>query len=281
MTEDSSLSRNKVRDLWVAKTPFWTATADDMARMADKMNQPFLDAVGVGPGDMVLDLASGAGEPALGAAQRVGDAGGVVATDIVPDMLARVRERAARQRVGNLRTVVADAETLPFPAAGFDRVTCRFGLMFISDVPAALAEVLRVLRPGGRAGFLVWGPLEDNALFQVMRDALLAVLGLRLDGTETAQFRFGAPDSAAGPMRQAGFVRVAEEERRPVRNAPAEGTFWQTNLMMSCGLHLRGRDAATLDRLDRVIRAGFAAYRDGGSYRLPVHFRIVTGETPG
>src|SRR3546814_8425989 len=136
MTEDPSLSRGKVRDLWIAKTPFWTATADDMALMADKMNQPFLDAVGVGPGDMVLDLASGASEPALGAAQRVGDAGSVVATDIIPDMLAKVRLRAARQRLGNLWTVVANAEALPFPAAGFDRITCRFGLMFISDVRA-------------------------------------------------------------------------------------------------------------------------------------------------
>src|SRR3546814_6699772 len=81
----------------------------------------------------------------------------------------------------------ADAEALPFPTASFDRVTCRFGLMFVSDVPAALAEVRRVLKPGGRAGFLVWGPLENNALFQVIRDALAAVLDTRFDTAERSE----------------------------------------------------------------------------------------------
>src|SRR3546814_587993 len=157
MTGNADLSRDEVRDLWIAKAPFWTAAADQMARMADKLNQPFLDAAGVGPGDMVLDLASGAGEPALSVARRIGDAGGVVATDVIPDMLAKVRLRAAEQRLGNLRAAAADAEALPFPTASFDRVTCRFGLMFVSDVPAALAEVRRVLKPGGRAGFLATG----------------------------------------------------------------------------------------------------------------------------
>src|SRR3546814_5610250 len=63
--------------------------------------------------------------------------------------------------------LVTGVQTCALPiSASFDRVTCRFGLMFVSDVPAALAEVRRVLKPGGRAGFLVWGPLENNALFQ-------------------------------------------------------------------------------------------------------------------
>src|SRR3546814_8141511 len=144
-------------------------------------------------------------------------------------MLAKVRLRAAEQRLGNLRAAAADAEALPFPTASFDRVTCRFGLMFVSDVPAALAEVRRVLKPGGRAGFLVWGPLENNALFQVIRDALAAVLDTRFDTADTAQFRFGAPDSVAAPMRQAGFSGIVEEDRSPVRNAPADGAFWQAN----------------------------------------------------
>src|SRR3546814_14156192 len=93
MTGDADLSRDEVRDLWIAKTPFWTAAADQMARMADKLNQPFLDAVGVGPGDMVLDLASGAGEPALSVARRLGDPGGGGASDVHPHMPATVRRQ--------------------------------------------------------------------------------------------------------------------------------------------------------------------------------------------
>src|SRR5439155_5325472 len=117
---------------------------------------------GLWPGLDVLDLASGTGEPALTLAPLVLPGGTVTATDLLPEILAVAEEQAAQQGRANLRCGVADAGDLPFADASFDRVTCRFGVMFFPDVPRALREVCRVLRPGGRAAFTAWGPAAEQ-----------------------------------------------------------------------------------------------------------------------
>ncbi len=281
MNDDSHLAPRRIRKIWTAKAPFWLAWADHMAPIAAKMNAPFLDAVGLAPGQTVLDLASGAGEPAFGAAERIGPTGRVVATDLVPDMLAGICRRATASGVSNIVTVAANAERLPFAPASFDRVTCRFGLMFIERVDRTLAEVRRVLKPGGRAGFMVWGPEEDNGLFKVIREALRTALGAVFDPADDAKFRFGRPGSARAAFAAAGLVNLVEEERRLLRNAPTDRPFWRANLEMSYGPQLATHDADERRRLDEAIRTGFERYREGDSFRLPVHIRILTGEAPG
>ena len=124
-----------VRDYWRAKAPHWTGWADSMAAMADRFNQPLLDAIAIQPGDRVLDLASGAGEPALTAAGRAGPQGLTVASDLIPDMLSSLR---ARGDGAPIVAVAADMQALPFAPASFDKVSCRFGIMFPPDVQKAL-----------------------------------------------------------------------------------------------------------------------------------------------
>jgi ubiquinone/menaquinone biosynthesis C-methylase UbiE len=111
-------------------------------------------ALRVHAGERVLDVAGGAGNTALAAARR----GAVVTcTDYVPDLLQRAQERAAAEGLP-LSTAVADAQALPYPDAGFDVVTSTFGAMFAPDQQATAAELIRVLRPGGRLGMANWTP---------------------------------------------------------------------------------------------------------------------------
>ena len=91
----------------------------------------------------VLDVASGTGDLALEIQDACPDCE-VIATDFCAEMLAHATDRGMR------RTMVADALDLPFPDAGFDVVTVAFGLRNMADYPAALREMLRVLKPGGR-----------------------------------------------------------------------------------------------------------------------------------
>ena len=101
--------------------------ADQMADMADRFNQPLIDAIGVAPGHDVLDLASGTGEPALSLARRVGPSGQITATDLVPEMLEGAKRRARAAGLANIRFEAADMERLPFPDSSFDRLTCQIG----------------------------------------------------------------------------------------------------------------------------------------------------------
>lgn len=101
------------------------------------------------PGHCVLDIAGGTGDLALGFARRVGPTGTVVHTDINLAMLSTGRDRLVDEGVV-LPTAVCDAERLPFADASFDRVSVAFGLRNMTHKDAALREIARVLRPGGK-----------------------------------------------------------------------------------------------------------------------------------
>src|SRR6202521_2573206 len=136
----------------------WKAKSAAMGR---DVTDALVDYASPKPGMKVLDLASGTGEPAIGLASRVGSEGHVTALGLSAELLLIAKDRARQRGLGNSSTCQADAQSLPFPDQSFDLVTCRFGVMFFADCDKALREVRRVLRPGGRACFVGWGPLDQ------------------------------------------------------------------------------------------------------------------------
>jgi demethylmenaquinone methyltransferase/2-methoxy-6-polyprenyl-1,4-benzoquinol methylase len=110
-----------------------------------------LSLTGLRPGDRALDIAGGTGDVAAGLARQVGPSGLVVLADINASMLGLGRDRLTdRAVVSNVEYAQADAERLPFADASFDCVTIAFGLRNVTDKPAALASMQRVLKPGGQ-----------------------------------------------------------------------------------------------------------------------------------
>lgn len=112
---------------------------------------PLCDAADIRPGQTVLDVACGTGCTTREAASRVGPDGRTIGLDRNTDMLSLARKRAA-----DIEWVEARAEALPFDDGTFGSVLCQFGLMFFEDKAAALAEMRRVHRPGGRIALTVW-----------------------------------------------------------------------------------------------------------------------------
>jgi ubiquinone/menaquinone biosynthesis C-methylase UbiE len=264
---------------WQAKAAHWTDWADGMAAMAARFNQPLLDAIKLSSGERVLDLASGAGEPALSAAARVAPDGLVVASDLIADMVRGVKSRAGTDP---LYGVAADMQALPFADGAFDKLTCRFGIMFVPDPLCAAQQAARVLRSGGRAGFLVWGPRADQTIFTVLGDAVAEVLGLAMDDHHFQIFRFGNPGSLSHILEAAGLRHVQEEALHFTPTAPADKPFWRPQLDMSFGHLLDGISDADSKALDARIREKLAPLRskDGRGYRLKAHIRLVTGRAP-
>ncbi|QKS31244.1 MAG: Ubiquinone/menaquinone biosynthesis C-methyltransferase UbiE [Accumulibacter sp.] len=171
---------------------------------------------GVRPGWRVLDVAGGTGDLALAFARKLGDQGQIWLTDINHAMLARGRDRLCDK--GFIVPVAqCDAEKLPFPDEHFDCVTVAFGLRNMTHKDRALAEMRRVLRPGGRLLVLefsqVWKPLAPAYDFYSFK--LIPRLGQMVTGDE-ASYRYLAESIRVHPdqqalkelMEQAGLERV-------------------------------------------------------------------------
>jgi len=168
------------------------------------------------PGERILDVATGSGDLARALGRRVRPGGEIWLTDINRGMLERGRDRVLDE--GLLAPAVqCDAERLPFPGAHFDCVTVAFGLRNMTHKARALAEMTRVLKPGGRLVVLefskVWKPLERA--YDLYSFRLLPWLGQRVAGDAPA-YRYLAesirmhPDQAtlAGMLEEAGLSRV-------------------------------------------------------------------------
>jgi ubiquinone/menaquinone biosynthesis C-methylase UbiE len=133
-----------------------------------------VEAAGVRPGDRALDVACGTGMVTRLLAERVGPGGTVVGLDINPEMLA-VARRAAPQP--NIAWVEGSAIRMALPDATFDQVLCEQGLQFMPDRPAALAEMRRVLKPGGRLALSCWCAVEYMPGYLALEQALARRIG--------------------------------------------------------------------------------------------------------
>lgn len=197
------------REQWEATAEAWDRWTPVLQRWLGPATEVMLDAAGVGPGARVLDVAAGAGEPALTAAKRVGPSGSVLATDISPAILTYAARAAADQGITNLGTRVMDGEHLDLPDASFDVVLSRVGLIYFPDQQRALAEIRRVLVPGGRVAALVYSTPERNRFFSVPIGIIRrrAQLPPPAPG-QPGPFSLGSPGVLEEAYRQAGFREV-------------------------------------------------------------------------
>jgi demethylmenaquinone methyltransferase/2-methoxy-6-polyprenyl-1,4-benzoquinol methylase len=175
-----------------------------------------LSQTGLRPGQSALDVAGGTGDLAAGMARQVGERGLVVLSDINAAMLEVGRNRLLdRGLMRNVRFSLANAECLPFDDASFDCVTIGFGLRNVTDKPAALASMRRVLRPGGRLLVLEFSkPVVPGLkpVYDVYSFSVLPWLGKRVAGdSDSYQYlaesirRFPDQETLRGMMQDAGL----------------------------------------------------------------------------
>lgn len=170
----------------------------------------------------ILDLAAGTGDLTILLARRIPQAA-VTGADLSPEMLAVGRRKVARKKIANITAMQeADAEALPFADGSFDAVTVGFGVRNFGDIPAGLAEMYRVLRPGGHVYVLEFALPKGRifgALYHFYFRRVLPFIGGVFSGEHRAyrylqrsvgDFPYG--DRFAGLMREAGFSDISQKQ---------------------------------------------------------------------
>jgi ubiquinone/menaquinone biosynthesis C-methylase UbiE len=244
------------------------------------LNELIVNALAPTEGLRVLDLACGAGEPAFSLAAAVGPAGRVVATDLGAEVLTLVEQEARSRGVTNLECKTVDAQFLPFAKNSFDAVTCRFGVMFFPSCERALRECHRVLVPGGRAVFLVWGTSE-----QPFWQATIEILGNYVNLPEIPAdapyvFRFAEADKLSRALRAAGFESAQEERISLTLHWPGSPRNLWTYFAESSGMYRQFMEQLSKDDWEsgaREVEKFLAPYFDGQQMNLPVEVILATG----
>lgn len=166
------------------------------------------EAAHIGPGQRVLDVACGTGALTVAVAGRVSPGGSVLGLDIHPEMLA-----VARRKHPEIEWHEGRAESLPFADASFDAVVSQFGLMFFDDRVAALREMQRVLRPGGRLAVAVCDALESSPGYAALAALLDRLFGRIVGDAFRAPFVLGDAARLRALCAEAGIeASVAQHE---------------------------------------------------------------------
>lgn len=270
---DISPSTSDTKSHWEKKADAWSEWADPMQVMAAKFNTPLLDAAKLTTGQHVLDLASGAGEPAISASQIVGPTGFCCATDFVPQMLEGIQKRKGAE---GLIISAADMQALPFTNCSFDRIICRFGIMFAPDTNKVISELHRVLRPNGRIALMVWGKREDQTLFQCFSNAIETVCGIKPDAHHYNIFRFGKEGSLSKYFNGSHFINIEESLHNFSAKILIEKPFWKAQLNMSFSHILKDLDFDQKEKLDMAIKSELMKTQENGKYVLTNNIRILT-----
>lgn len=249
-------------------------------RLQQATTRSIIAAAGVRPGQQVIDVGCGSGIPALQLAETVGPAGHVVATDPSPVFIAAVVEHAARRGLSNISAVQSSAAGLPFARARFDAATCHMGAMFFPDLNAGLNRIRAVLRPGGRAAFVAWGPIANNQLFGTFWGAAGPYLPsdtMNEPHPDTPQpMRFARPGSLTAALRTAGYSDVDEETQNVELVWPS-----RSETMRDFWFELTGLDEkVSTDRRDALredVRSAFATFERNGELSFTADVVLASG----
>ncbi|MFE3179563.1 class I SAM-dependent methyltransferase [Streptomyces violascens] len=262
-------------DHWARNQARWDAVNEGF-------NRQILAAAALTEHDRILDVGCGSGCTTRLAAQQA-SSGEALGLDLSAPMLARARESARREGVGNVSFEQADAQVHAFAPDAYDVAISRFGVMFFADPVAAFVNIARALRPGGRLAFVCAGEAGANEWLQVLGE-LRDILPIGDFGAPggPGMFSLADPDGTRALLSAAGFanVEVASAEVYGIWGRDAEDA---TGFLLGSGpaRHLLGQvDDDTQEHARQKLTGILRAHESDGAVRLRTGAWLVTANRP-
>ena len=281
-TFDPNQYKRTTLDQWQAAAQAWSDYGPLLRRWLGPATELMFDMARIREGSRVLDVAAGAGDQSLQAAERVGRTGSVLATDIAPRILelAAQNARAAGLR---LETRAMDGEALDVPDGTFDAVISRVGLIYFPDRQRALGGMFRALEPGGRVGAIVYSTADKNPFFSIPVGIIRRRANLPPPAPgQPGPFSLGAPGVLEQELSTAGFVDVeVRAVDAPLRTTSAaecvrfeRESFGALHQMLS-GLDAPGK-AAAWEEIEQSLRA----FERDGAFEGPCQLLVAAASRP-
>ena len=269
---DVNLSEDALRQ-WSTVAPAWEARRDRLFEMTRPISECLVDRVAPQPGETLLELCAGPGETGFLAAQRLGSGGRLISSDFAQPMVDAARRGGDARGLDNVEFRVLDAQEIDLPDDHVDAVLARFGLMLVPDQRRAVAEIRRVLRPGGRCAWGTWGPPDRNPWIFLIVAALMAN-GFTMPGDPFAPggvFSLSTPEPNRELAEAAGFDDVTVEEVTGTFRHESADAYWAFNTSIAGPVaelvQTLGEDqlAAVRSDLDRTLDP----FRQDGGLVMP------------
>jgi ubiquinone/menaquinone biosynthesis C-methylase UbiE len=266
---------------WQETAKYWIRYSDTIRTMFTPLTAALIEHARIVEGQSVLDVAGGSGEPGLTIAEKVGPGGSVTCTDAVAEMVAAARHEAARRGLTNVQFRACNACSLPFPDNSFDATVSRLGLMFVPDPLAAVCEMLRVTKPGGRLALAVWHKSEVNPFCYVVTNVMARhVTSPAADPDAPNAFRFAETGKLANLLTEAGACEVKEQVVKFNIEAPISALqFWTMRAETSDTLREKlaklpvGEQAQIADEVQQEVKDFFPH----NEMNFPTQMILVTG----
>lgn len=253
--------------------------------MFDPVTRALVSEAEIAKGCSVLDVAGGTGEPSMTIAEIITSSGEVVCTDAVAGMVRAAEEESNRLGLRNIRFLRCLADALPFLDGEFNVSVSRLGLMFFPDPVAALEEMLRVVKPGGRVALAVWAGKEFNPFFRTVSEVLSRYIESAPEEPDApGAFRFETPGAVSSLLKQAGAREVREHEVDFHIDAPVTlQDFWRVRSEMSDTLREKVARLSEEEesRASREVSEKMRIYFPHDRMKIPARVIVASGMKPG
>lgn len=251
----------------------WDRHREQLFENVRPLSDWLVDQVDPQPGQTVLELTAGPGETGFLVAERIEPDGKLISTDLSPAMVEAARRGAQARGLTNVEYRVLDAQEIDLPDASVDGVISRFGVMLTPEPDRVVSGARRVLRPGGRFAYGVWGSPDRNPW-------LMMFVGAVLQNGHTPEgdpFGPGGPFSLAEPARNeallgdAGFADVRAEEITDEMHYDTFDNYWtvQSEVSGPVALLVQSLPDGERDAIRGSLEAMVEPFKSENGYTFP------------
>jgi len=231
--------------------------------------------------ERVLDVCTGPGEPAMTIAAMVAPKGEVVGIDLSANMTEIATKTAAKRQLQNIRFLTMDAEKIELLPDSFDLAVSCFGFQIITDPEVASREILRVLKPGGRAGFTVWGTADKAPAIDVLIGPMLEHATPDENGYLPTPYELGGEGELAEMLHEAGFEKTKEIRTPGVWTATAADEYLSMILAGTpIGHSLSEENPDVQEQILKKARENIRRYETTQGVSIPTECVIVVASKP-